>query len=234
MRDLKNLYVRANTCVACHQNVDADLLQAGHPELIFELDGQAVSEPKHWRETTNWNGAQAWLIGQQVALREMSWQLASEKSPTENHVDRWSAVHWVVQVGKVADVMPTPENLKRVQEQYDQLARQVATVGLPVDDIQQRVLPKFASASADFRDASISQPLQARRAERLVLALDRLVTALPELDKNEPAQSALKQLFKDAQSLPDFSPSQFAGHLQDFQKMVATSSREANKPKAEK
>ncbi|HZQ47764.1 MAG TPA: multiheme c-type cytochrome, partial [Verrucomicrobiae bacterium] len=41
MRDLENLYVRANSCVACHQNVDADLLQAGHPELIFELDGQA-------------------------------------------------------------------------------------------------------------------------------------------------------------------------------------------------
>ena len=77
MRDLQNLYVRANTCVACHQNVDADILKAGHPELIFELDGQSVAEPKHWRETTNWNGAQAWLVGQAVALREMSWQLSA-------------------------------------------------------------------------------------------------------------------------------------------------------------
>src|SRR5205814_1122447 len=33
MRDLRSFYVRANTCVACHQNLDADLLQAGHPEL---------------------------------------------------------------------------------------------------------------------------------------------------------------------------------------------------------
>jgi hypothetical protein len=40
MRDLKNLYVRANTCIACHQTLAAPLRTAGHPELIFELDGQ--------------------------------------------------------------------------------------------------------------------------------------------------------------------------------------------------
>src|SRR6266481_4449340 len=33
MRDLRNLYVRANSCVACHQNLDTDILAAGHPEL---------------------------------------------------------------------------------------------------------------------------------------------------------------------------------------------------------
>src|ERR1017187_4457125 len=51
MRDLKNLYVRANTCVACHQNVDSDIREAGHPELIFELDGQSVTMPRHWRKS---------------------------------------------------------------------------------------------------------------------------------------------------------------------------------------
>ena len=50
MRDLRSLYVRANACVACHQNVPADILKAGHPELFFELDGQSVAEPKHWRD----------------------------------------------------------------------------------------------------------------------------------------------------------------------------------------
>src|SRR6185436_18970049 len=47
MRDLKNLYVRANTCVACHQNLDPQIRQVGHPELIFELDGQCVTMPRH-------------------------------------------------------------------------------------------------------------------------------------------------------------------------------------------
>ncbi|CAN5174755.1 hypothetical protein BH20VER2_BH20VER2_00030 [soil metagenome] len=50
MRDLKSFYVRANTCVACHQNVDSDIIAAGHPELLFELDGQSTAQPKHWRD----------------------------------------------------------------------------------------------------------------------------------------------------------------------------------------
>ena len=50
MRDLRNFYVRANTCVACHQNLDGDIANAGHPELLFELNQQSIDEPKHWRD----------------------------------------------------------------------------------------------------------------------------------------------------------------------------------------
>src|SRR5580658_4472755 len=51
MRDLNDLYSRANTCVACHQNVDPALVNIGHhPALIFELDGQTQDEPRHWSE----------------------------------------------------------------------------------------------------------------------------------------------------------------------------------------
>jgi hypothetical protein len=50
----------------------------------------------------------------------------------------------------------------------------------------------------------------------LVGALDRRVAASPELKTNEPAQSALNQLFKLAQSVPDFDPEQFADALQKF------------------
>ncbi|MBI3850518.1 MAG: hypothetical protein HY298_09660 [Verrucomicrobia bacterium] len=234
MRDLKNLCVRANTCVACHQNVDADLLQAGHPELIFELDGQSVSEPKHWRESTNWNGAQAWLVGQQVALREMSWQLAREKSPTENQINRWKGLVWLFNHmnNPKGGIIPSAiGDAKSVQQATDAGAKYLFDVlrdkGIPV------FLSSLASTSSEFRDSSISQPLQARRAERLVLALDRLVTALPELDKNEPVQSALKRLFKDAQSLPDFNPAQFAEHLGDFHQGLLAPPQEGNKPKAE-
>ncbi|HEY4984617.1 MAG TPA: hypothetical protein VIJ24_06095, partial [Verrucomicrobiae bacterium] len=80
---------------------------------------------------------------------------------------------------------------------------------------------KLATSSDAFRDSSISQPLQARRAERLVLALDRLVTALPELKKNEPVQSALNQLFKLAQSIPDFDSTKFAAALAGFSRTLA-------------
>jgi hypothetical protein len=81
-------------------------------------------------------------------------------------------------------------------------------------------LAVLANTSVDFSEA-VPQPVNARRAERLVLALDRLVTALPELKKNEPVQSALNQLFKLAQSIPDFDSVKFAAALADFSRAVA-------------
>jgi hypothetical protein len=229
MRDLQNLYVRANTCVACHQNVDADILKAGHPELIFELDGQSVAEPKHWSAEKNGSGAQAWLVGQAVALREMSWQFAQEKSPTENEINRWAALVWLVETAapKNADksVPPTTsaEAVKmaaQIQREMDKDAREAAD-GVPTTSDIRATLSGLAATSVAFRDDSISEPVQGRRAERLVLALDRLVAARPELKQNEPLQSALNQLFKLAQSIPDFDPKQFADALQKFSDALA-------------
>src|SRR6185369_5193094 len=36
--DTKNLKMRANMCVSCHLKIDAELINAAHPELPFELD----------------------------------------------------------------------------------------------------------------------------------------------------------------------------------------------------
>ena len=224
MRDLQNLYVRANTCVACHQNVDADILKAGHPELIFELDGQSVAEPKHWSAEKNGNGTQAWLVGQAVALREMSWQLANEKSPTENEINRWRGLVWLVErAGKTDSSLPSPpditfrpneENFQLVQKWGDDLAMAVAKTSW-MEKSSPATLTALANTSSDF-GVEIPQPVCARRAERLVLALDRLVAALPELKNNGPVQSALNQLFKLAQSVPDFDAKQFAAALEKF------------------
>ena len=234
MRDLQNLYVRANTCVACHQNVDTDILKAGHPELIFELDGQSVAEPKHWSAEKNGNGAQVWLVGQAVALREMSWQLylASPGSNSPEIVkspaaDRYYGLAPLIR--KVSEVLgiPTPKPVKNngvafknAQAWSDQVAKTAA--GLDWSDaITRKFLYVLAGSSKDFRDDSVSQNLQARRAERLVLALDRLVAALPELKNNEPVQASLNQLFKLAQSVPDFEPKPFAAALEKFAAALA-------------
>ena len=224
MRDLQDLYVRANTCVACHQNVDADILKAGHPELIFELDGQSVAEPKHWSTEKNGSGAQAWLVGQAVALREMSWQLANEKSSAEIEINRWRGLVWLVErAGKMDSTLPAPPditfrpneaNFQLVQKWGDDLAMAAAKISW-TEKSSQTTLSALANASVDFSEA-VPQPVNARRAERLVLALNRLVAALPELKTNEPVQSALNQLFKLAQSVPDFDPKQFAAALEKF------------------
>ena len=221
MRDLDSLYVRANTCVACHQNVDADILHAGHPELIFELDGQAVSEPKHWREKPDWTGPQAWLVGQAVALREMSWQLGNEIDDGTSDFNRWTALVWLIQTAaKNADTPPTDasaKNLELAKKWSDEIARQTSDAPWSAEATRD-CLHRLAGTAAEFRAASPPRAIQARRAERLVLALDRLVTGLNDDAADKRLDPALNQLFKDAQSLPDFEPDKFATHLDQFQK----------------
>lgn len=226
MLDLKNLYVRANTCVACHQNVDSDILKAGHPELIFELDGQSVTMPKHWHESTNWNGAQTWLVGQFVALREIEWQqqMVTNQSSVENLKGQYAALNWLLR--KVyAVVIPSTNQISDthyivLKNWGDESSRSVATMEWS-PTLTRKCLSALAGSDQVFNGSN--DPVRAICAERLVLALDRLVTALPELNKIEQVQSALNQLFKLAQSIPDFDSMKFASALADFSRAVAES-----------
>src|SRR5262249_9923207 len=94
LKDLENLYLRANTCVACHQVLPPDLKNAGHPPLVFELDAQSVAEPKHWKESGEWRGPQAWLVGQAAALREASWALNKRESSADVEREQWRSLLW--------------------------------------------------------------------------------------------------------------------------------------------
>lgn len=76
--DTSNLSVRAHTCVACHLQIDKDLIDAGHPPLEFELYaynyyvskkpdkeyrvhwGDGLEPPKFW-------DAKLWAAGQAAA-----------------------------------------------------------------------------------------------------------------------------------------------------------------------
>lgn len=222
MRDLQNLYVRANTCVACHQTVSLALLRAGHPELRFELDGQCAAEPRHWQERSSWNRAQSWYVGQAVALRELSWQLGRE-TRLDNHLTaRWRALLWLLQkLDGVDPVMsglktvsldPSADNLKAVQQKADDLARAAASAVWD-DRLARRVLTRLADCGQDFT-GSADPELPARQAERLVLALDRLL--LTQREPPAAAELSLNQLFRQAQSVPDFDPAAFATTLSQF------------------
>jgi hypothetical protein len=75
-RDLRDLTIRARSCVACHvgapgQEVNHDLIAAGHPPLRFELSAYHEQLPKHWDEAFPLPGAPGvqseatlWLAGQ--------------------------------------------------------------------------------------------------------------------------------------------------------------------------
>jgi cytochrome c554/c'-like protein len=225
MRDLRNLYVRANTCVACHQTLSSDIRQAGHPELLFELDGQAVSQPKHWRTADDKPGPQIWLVGQAVALREMSWQLSREKASDETLAARCAALVWLLQLAGKTDPhwpaielnenAPAAERAMEIHRWSDQLAKAIAVISWS-DELTRKCLALLAKTDDSFGDPKVPRPIQARRAERLVLALDRLTTGLGAATAPAKLGQSLDRLFDDVQSLPDFDPPQFAKHLQEF------------------
>ena len=78
MYDTRNLLLRAEKCVSCHLQIDADLVSAGHLDLLaFELDTFSIQMPPHWRDQGTWFGPRAWATGQVISLREAAKQLAN-------------------------------------------------------------------------------------------------------------------------------------------------------------
>jgi len=232
MRDLKSFYVRANTCVACHQNLDSDILKAGHPELTFELDGQSVAEPKHWRDDPS-SGLRAWLVGQAVALREMSWALSKNQMPDAEATARWKGLAWLL--SKVtsnqtdlplidqASATTSPALYANVQEQSDVLARRAAEHRFS-DEVARQLLQALAATDSEFvASKETSTDLLFRRAQRLVLALDRLSVALSRESTDLTRDRALNQLFDDVRSRADFQPQRLAEHLRSFRGTIRPS-----------
>jgi hypothetical protein len=199
LRDLKNLYVRANTCVACHQNLEPDLRAAGHPELTFELDGQCVTMPRHWAETNRLRSAQAWWIGQVVALREAAAQTATAKV-SDDVSQRAAALAWLL--GVPAE-----------QKSADELAHRTTHENWNTEDVKAR-LGKLAATHAAFANATPGGE-SAQRAERVVLGLERLLVALGL--KEASLSPKLDALFKDVQSRLGFDAKRFATDLKEFE-----------------
>jgi len=225
MRDLRNLYGRANACVACHQNLAPDLLKAGHPDLFFELDGQSVAEPKHWQDKEPWNGLREWLTGQAVALREMSAALASEPQTDAFSVVRWDGLAWLCATATSAASIPSPvsppsatperSDFLNMQTQADALARRASTSNWS-DGSARALLVALASADAEFAAKGVAPQVLGQRAKRLVLALDRLANALKNHGTPMNIDSELNQLFQDVKTLDAFDAAAFAAHLQAF------------------
>jgi hypothetical protein len=226
MRDLRNLYVRATACAACHQNLAPELLKAGHPDLFFELDSQSVAEPKHWKDDDSWSGLREWLTGQAVALREMSWALASEPQSDDASKARWNGLAWLCATATSAAAISSPvsqppsapnsSDFTSMQTQADALARR-ASVSNWSEGSARSLLSALASVDGEFSGKGTVNQMLGQRAKRLVLALDRLAFAL---NKNAgfhaKIEAELNQLFQDVKSLDAFDAGAFAAHLKAF------------------
>jgi hypothetical protein len=89
--DTKDLVHRTEKCMSCHLGtsekfVDHEMIAAGHPDLVFELDSYQAVEPVHWVEKDakrpaepskdSLFGVRAWSVGQAVQLKESMERLA--------------------------------------------------------------------------------------------------------------------------------------------------------------
>jgi hypothetical protein len=220
MRDLRNLYLRASACVACHQNVDADLLKAGHPALVFELDSQSINQPKHWKDEDSWSGARAWLTGQAVALREAAWRSRTAAEPASDVQETSLALAWLLARATLADAMlpkvvePTSSDLEPLQQQADNLARHVWN---PTIDSAISILRALAGTDTEFVASKQTSPQFFYRAKRLELALRALIRAL-NANRSVPLKidKELDALREDVQSADHFTAARFAEHLRAF------------------
>lgn len=228
MRDLKSFYVRANTCVACHQNLDSDIAAAGHPPLVFELDSQSEAEPKHWRDPDG-TGPRAWLTGQAVALRELSWHLSRNSTPDEDAVNQWRALTWLLGNVTAADrtLLPIESTgpFSEVQQQADALARNAAQQTFDAD-FANRLTRALAALDGQFNEThETPRELLFWRAQRLVLALERLSDFVSRTTHGSPRPRELTELRQDLRWPGEFDAARFADRLAKYRQSITAGTR---------
>jgi hypothetical protein len=85
------------------------------------------------------------------------------------------------------------------------------------DDVARQLLRVFAATDSEFVTSKETSPdLLFRRAQRLVLALDRLSAAVSNEAPGAAKNPVLAKLFEDVRSHADFQAPRFAEHLRSF------------------
>jgi hypothetical protein len=214
MREMKDFYNRANTCVACHLYLEPELVKAGHPEMFFELALQQKKEPPHWRDPEDpWMDPRAWLVGQAVSLRELSWRLGQH--PDDEVSARVEGVRWVLrQTSLGASNLPASGD---AQASADKLARSASKDTWSKESTMAQ-LKKFTETSAQFRDSNVPKPQMLRRAQILLPAIDRFYQALKASGTQSPLfEQAYGVVAGEAKKGTGFDPAIFAGALQQLE-----------------
>ena len=230
LRDLMMFYNRANACVACHQVLEPKLIAAGHPELLFELDGQASAMPRHWAEKDKYFRVKGWLTGQAAALRESTAQLAEQRKagPIAPHTfQQWQSLLWLVSrtlpEHKIASVTTNAaanaDELTALHRAANELALQSATQNHELPE-RLSLLRALLRTESEFETAKPGEVVWATRAERHALAVDRLSRST-DREISESWEVPLAALFELVQSRADFNGKKYAERLEEIQKALA-------------
>ena len=245
MYDTKNLLLRAEKCVSCHLQIDADLVAAGHPDLnAFELDtfSQEMSKPPHWRDKGTWFGARAWSIGQVVSLREAAKQMADRAKANASPKLLGDAAKKVQGHGAVVRLLFTvvaSDAQKPLEQDLAGLADLVAkgdkaaigTTAAKIAAAMNQQAPKIAARELDQATTQkLIQTIAAggdaigaagvRAAEQGAMALDRLYAVYAKAPGNKPdkaASDALDRVFGTLEDPAKYDAAKFSAEVKGFQ-----------------
>jgi hypothetical protein len=228
MRDLHDSYHRANVCVACHLNVEPDLLKAGHPELNFELWAQMKNEPPHWPEEKDpWAAPRVWETGQAAALRELSWKAST--TADEEVQARRAGLLWLLRQSALGKgQLPEGGDAAATQSAADRLAHAAQSESWNRESTLAQIR-QLAETGETFRQPGVTAAELRRRAEPLMVGVDRLWQALKANGTVSPGfETALAIATGEAGRKGVFDPVRFAAALQQVE--VALEQMKQGKP----
>ena len=219
MYDTKDVVKRTDKCLTCHLGtsekfVDHEMIAAGHPDLVFELEAFSAAMPRHWKETTDadtYKPVRTFAVGQLTHLRASLDRVARRVKgpiwPEYAELDCFACHHSLTRA----------EDSWRQAVGYENRARP----GLPQLQVSRyltgrRVLQAWDAQAATELDGVMAKlqieasRLNARPDEVVALAtqargiVDRgLNKALTSMATAEMASSMLRGIFADAPSIAE-------------------------------
>ena len=105
MLDTRDVVKRTEICLTCHLGtaekfVDHEMIAAGHPDLVFDLEAFSAAMPRHWRPASEADPSapvRAFSVGQLVHLRSAVERLARRVSepawPEYSELDCFACHH---------------------------------------------------------------------------------------------------------------------------------------------
>lgn len=244
MLALKDMHVRANTCVTCHLRIDATVVAAGHPELTFELADFSSREWIHWRDNQPWDMARLWAVGQSVALREAAHALndRANAAPEQKKHAYEALMGHVLQVRRIAALFDRPvlkdidKHVALLHAQWNGPRAGWEDALLPLARIAEHLAKemkdhRFQAQQIDelraglVREAEVAGTLRNFPAcENLCYAIMSLNTAMMVEggERQAPHENVTGTLFEHGSVRDDFDPVKFAKTAREFaQKLKA-------------
>jgi len=243
MYDTKDVLQRAELCVSCHLSIEAEMVAAGHPTMIFELENFSQNQPPHWKDVKEWFGAAAWATGQAVALREAAQQLAARakgNSPEALYQESLAQAKGHVIAIRAIVAQVAPESAKALDDLLSGLgdgkdkaktAAASESGAKLANDLTKRVAQAkygrevvVAAMKALAGDPQRAVAAGLRSAEQVAYGVDslfRAVTAAAKLPEAKALDAAIGKMFDELPQKPaDFKADKFIANLQGVAKAI--------------